>query len=362
MDKKLSLLVLFGGVSSEHEVSCISAASVLHHINSERYEINTIGITKEGNWFLTSSPAVNIRDGSWINDESNRKAVISPDRSTKGILIKEPDGTYSELEVDVILPMLHGKNGEDGTMQGFLQIAGIPFVGSGTSASSASMDKAITKAIIKMAGAADQAKCFVSHKSIFYDNEQKETEKILEFFDEEMPLFVKPANAGSSVGITKVKCREDLRGALVTAFNEDDKALIEETIVGREIEVAVLGNERPQASCIGEIFAANEFYDYNAKYENEASETGIVTDLDPAKEAEIRNTAVKVYQTMGCKGLARVDFFLTESGRVVFNELNTLPGFTHISMYPQLWEASGIPYTELIDKLITLALETGDEI
>lgn len=362
MERKLSLLILFGGVSSEHEVSCISAASVIDHINSEKYEINTIGITKEGNWFLTSSPAVNIRDGSWEKNENNRRAIISPDRNTKGILIEEYDGTYSTLKVDAVFPMLHGKNGEDGTMQGFLQIAGIPFVGSGTSASSASMDKAITKAVIKMAGVVDQANCFVSYKSNFTENECGEIDAVLNYFKGEMPLFVKPANAGSSVGITKVKKKEDLREALITAFNEDDKALIEETIVGREIEVAVLGNDDPEASCIGEIFAANEFYDYNAKYENEASQTAIVTDLTPEKEAEIRKAAVRVYKTMGCKGLARVDFFLTESGRVVFNELNTLPGFTHISMYPQLWEASGVPYAELIDKLITLALEMGDEI
>jgi D-alanine-D-alanine ligase len=362
MERNLSLLILFGGVSSEHEVSCISAASVIDHINSEKYEINTIGITKEGNWFLTSSPTVNIRDGSWEQDENNRKAIISPDRGTNGILIEEKDGTYSTLEIDAVFPVLHGKNGEDGTMQGFLQIAGLPCVGSGTSASSASMDKAITKAIIKMAGVVDQANCFVSYKSNFIGNEQNEIDAVLNYFEDEMPLFVKPANAGSSVGITKVKQKEELRNALITAFNEDDKALIEETIVGREIEVAVLGNDNPKASCIGEIFAANEFYDYNAKYENEDSHTAIVTDLTPEKEEEIRKAAVRVYKTMGCKGLARVDFFLTESGRVVFNELNTLPGFTHISMYPQLWEASGVPYAELIDKLIQLALETGDEI
>lgn len=357
MSEKLSLLLLFGGISSEHEVSCVSAASILNHIDSEKYEINTVGITKEGNWFLTGSPAARIQDGSWQQEPGNKRAFLSPDRSIGGILVEEENGDWSAIEIDVVLPMLHGKNGEDGTMQGLLQLAGLPFVGSGTAASAASMDKAITKAMVKQTGAAAQADCYVTTLQHFTAEREETLKKIKSYFNDTYPLFIKPANAGSSVGISKVKTAEELPKALEIAFAEDSKVLIEETIVGREIEVAVLGNEHPEASCIGEIFAANEFYDYNAKYQNEASKTGIVTDLTPEKEQEIRETAIRVYQTMGCRGLSRIDFFLEESGRVVLNELNTLPGFTSISMYPQLWEHSGIPYGKLIDKLVQLALE-----
>ncbi len=357
MSEKKSLLILFGGMSSEHEVSCISAASMIEHINSEKYHIRTIGITKEGNWLLTDSPAVHIRDGSWKTLESNRKALLAPDRSVGGILVQGEDGSYERIGVDVILPVLHGKNGEDGVMQGLLQLSGIPFVGSDTAASAASMDKAITKAMVEQAGSVNQAKSILLHRKTYEKDPHNEVIALFDYFECQLPLFVKPANAGSSVGISKVKEADDLGKAIEKALQEDDKVLIEEAIVGREIEVAVLGNENPKASCIGEIFAANEFYDYNAKYENAGSRTAIVTDLEPEKEREIRETAIKVYEIMGCRGLARVDFFLKESGRVVFNEINTLPGFTHISMYPKLWEASGVPYAELIDRLIELALE-----
>lgn len=357
MKEKLSLLVLFGGESSEHEVSCISAASVLNHINSEKYNIHTIGITKEGNWYLTGSPAVCISDGSWVDDKNNRRAFIVPDKSVKGFMAETDDGRYEEFSVDVVFPVLHGKNGEDGTMQGLLQLAGLPFVGPDTTASAASMDKAITKAMIEQAGSVRQANSWVLYRNVYEKAPENEIHHIIDHFEEMFPLFVKPANAGSSVGISKVKNAEELPAALDVAFAEDDKVVIEEGIVGREIEVAVLGNKNPKASCIGEIFAANEFYDYNAKYENDKSETAIVRDLDPAKEQEIRDAAIKVYEIMGCRGLSRVDFFLKESGRVIFNEINTIPGFTHISMYPKLWEASGIPYDELIDELINLALE-----
>lgn len=357
MKEKISLLILFGGVSSEHAVSCVSAASVLEHIDSGKYHINTIGITKEGNWLLTSSPAVRIRDGSWQQDRNNRNAFISPDRSLSGILVEQEEGAYERLPVDVVFPILHGKNGEDGTMQGLLQIAGLPFVGGDTTASAAAMDKAITKAIVEQASSVNQAECYVMHKRVFEKDPDDETAALLAFFEHELPIFVKPAKAGSSVGISKVKTAAELPFALEKAFREDDKVIVEEAITGRELEVAVLGNESPQASCIGEIFAANEFYDYHAKYENEHSKTAIVSDLAPKKEQEIRDTAIRIYETMGCRGLARVDFFLKESGKVIFNEINTIPGFTQISMYPKLWEASGLPYDKLIDRLIELALE-----
>ena len=357
MDNRISLLILFGGESSEHEVSCSSAASVLKHISSEKYDIRTIGITREGSWLLTDSPACCIGDGSWEQDENNKTAFPAADRSVKGILVQQEDGTFEKIEIDVVFPILHGRNGEDGTMQGLLHISGIPFVGSDTASSAASMDKAITKAIIDQGNVVNQARNIVLHERTYRKQPESELEAILDYFEYQLPLFVKPANAGSSVGISKVKERQELSEAIEKAFCEDDKLIVEEAITGREIEVAVLGNDDAEASCIGEIFAANEFYDYEAKYQNEASRTGIVFDLDEDKENEIRAAAVKVYEAMGCKGLARVDFFLKESGKVVFNEINTLPGFTSISMYPKLWEASGIPYDKLIDRLIELALE-----
>ncbi len=357
MNEKIKLLVLFGGVSSEHEISRLSTASVLSHISKDKYDIYKMGITKDGRWLLTDATAEEISSGDWEKSETNRRASISPDRSIHGFIAEAGDGSFKDVRVDVIIPVMHGQNAEDGTLQGLLQLSGIPFVGSGATSSAASMDKAITKAMVGQDGSVAQAKCYVSHKKIFESARAEEMKRITDFFGDRFPLFVKPANAGSSVGISKVKTADTLEEALVTAFAIDEKVVVEETIVGREIEVAVLGNDRPEASSIGEIFAANEFYDYNAKYENASSRTEIVRDLPEALEQKIKDAAIKVYSIMGCRGLARIDFFLESDGRVVFNELNTLPGFTQISMYPQLWEDSGVPYEELIDRLIELALE-----
>ena len=340
-------MLIFGGVSSEHEVSRTSAASVLEHIDADKYEVIKVGITKEGRWMRTEAEPEAIADGSWERHEANDDVYLLP------------GGGFAGLDVDVVFPLLHGRNGEDGRMQGFLAIAGIPFVGSDSTASAACMDKAITKAMIDQAEACEQALCCIVHKGC---DEEEAAIVIGDFFGGRFPLFVKPANAGSSVGITKVKSFRELPEALQVAFAEDNKAVVEETIVGRELEVAVLGNEDPQASCIGEVISANEFYDYKAKYDNIGSVTSIVTDLPESMEEEIRQAAVDIYQIMGCRGLARVDFFLEkgpsgtyDDGKLVFNEINTMPGFTKISMYPQLWEASGIGYGELIDKLIELA-------
>jgi len=347
-DKK-KVMLIFGGVSSEHEVSRTSAASVLSHINTEKYDIIKVGITKDGRWMQTEAEPFDIENGSWEEHESNKDVYLMPGAGFAG------------LDVDIVFPLLHGRNGEDGRMQGFLAIAGIPFVGSDSTASAACMDKAVTKAVIDQAEACDQAKCCVAHRGC---DVEEAASVIDQFFDSKYPLFVKPANAGSSVGISKVKQKEGLPEALNVAFAEDNKAVVEEAIVGREIEVAVLGNEDPQASCIGEILSANEFYDYVAKYDNIGSVTSIVTDLPDSLQEQIRQTAVSIYEIMGCRGLARVDFFLKEGpsggyndGELVFNEINTMPGFTTISMYPQLWEASGIGYEELIDRLIELAEE-----
>lgn len=347
MAKKV--MIIFGGVSSEHEVSRISAASVIDHIDEDKYDVIKVGITRDGRWMQTEADTVDIVSGDWEKAADNEDMYLMPGSGFAG------------LDVDVAFPILHGRNGEDGRIQGFLQIAGIPFVGSDSTSSAACMDKSITKAMVDQAEACEQARCCIAHKGCDTD---EAAEVIDGFFDGQYPVFVKPANAGSSVGISKVKSRENLKGALDTAFEEDAKAVIEECITGREIEVAVLGNGEPEASCIGEIFAANEFYDYTAKYDNIGSTTAIVNDLPEQTEEFIKETAVNIFKIMGCRGLARVDFFLSpgpsggyEDGTLVFNEINTMPGFTKISMYPQLWEASGLRYSELIDKLIELAEE-----
>lgn len=355
MSEKTKVLFLFGGVSSEHEISCISAASVLEHMDPEKYEAVKVGITGTGRWLLTEADPASIRDGSWEQREDNRSVLISLDTDRKAFWReKDPcSGVWEEMSVDVVFPVLHGKNGEDGTVQGLLQMAGIPFVGSDTYSSAACMDKSVTKAVVSQAEAAEQAKCCIIHRSGCDPEEAAEGADA--FFKGTYPLFVKPARAGSSVGISKVRERAELAPAVRKAFAEDSKILVEEAITGRELEVAVLGNDDPAASCIGEIFTAGEFYDYEAKYDDIGSRTAVVTDLPGEKVQEIRDTALRIYRIMECRGLARVDFFLSGDGRVVFNELNTLPGFTEISMYPSLWEASGLEYSGLIDRLITLA-------
>lgn len=352
MEQKQTVLVLFGGVSSEHEISCLSAASILEHINADKYRILTLGITKAGRWLLTEADAEEIRGGSWQARPDNRSVLLSLDTDRRGLWAQTPGG-WEEIAVDVVFPVLHGRNGEDGTIQGLLQTAGIPFVGSDTGSSAACMDKGVAKALITQAEAADQARCCIIHRSGCDPEEAARGADA--FFKGQYPLFVKPARSGSSVGITRVTEQSGLAGAIRTAFAEDSKILVEEAIEGRELEVSVLGNDDPAVSCIGEIFSAGVFYDYQSKYEDQRSTTAVVTDLSREKEKEIRETALRVYRVLECRGLARVDFFLCEDGRVVFNEANTMPGFTQISMYPSLWEASGLAYGALIDKLIELA-------
>ncbi|MBQ9014760.1 MAG: D-alanine--D-alanine ligase [Firmicutes bacterium] len=354
MEQKKTVLVLFGGVSSEHEISRISAASVLKQMNREKYTILKAGITKTGKWMLTESAPEAIEDGTWESDPANRPLLLSLNAENPGFYAGD-EGRQEHHGVDVVFPVLHGRNGEDGTVQGMLQMAGIPYVGSDTAGSAACMDKAMTKALVSQAEAADQAKCCIIHR-IGVDPEEA-AEGADAFFEGRYPLFVKPARAGSSVGITKVKERGALGQAIRTAFAQDSKILVEEAIAGRELEVAVLGNEDPVVSGVGEIFTAGEFYDYEAKYDDIGSRTSVKPDLPEETELQIRETALRIYRTMECRGLARVDFFLTEGGRIVFNEINTMPGFTKISMYPALWEASGIGYPALIDELIRLAEE-----
>ena len=354
MNGKKTVLIIFGGESSEHEISRISAASLLRHIDTDRFHVIKAGITREGSWYLTDAGSEEIENGSWEEHDGNAPLMLSLDRSCRGFLTKGNE-TQDRIEVDVAFPVLHGKNGEDGRIQGMLRMAGIPFVGSDTASSADCMDKGTTKALVEQSEVARVAKCCIIHRR---DCDTEEAAESVEtFFRGEYPLFVKPASSGSSVGISKAKTKEELIRGMVAAFEEDRKILVEEAVTGRELEVAVLGNQDPVASDVGEIIPAHEFYDYDAKYMDCGSITAMADDLSRQKRDEIRETALMVYRIMECRGLARVDFFLKEDGQIVFNEINTMPGFTKISMYPKLWEAAGLEYKGLISRLIELATE-----
>ena len=345
---KKQIAVIFGGQSSEHDVSCVSAANVIDGLNTDKYEIHRIGITKEGHWLYVDETS-QIRDGSWR--DSAVTAVISPDRKTGGLLKIRGD-RVERVSVDVAFPVLHGLYGEDGTIQGLFELAGIPYVGCGVLASAASMDKISTKIFAARAGVR-QAR-YVTDTA----KELSGIEKTMDAVEKELgyPVFVKPSNAGSSQGVSKARDRAELEAAIRLAKQHDHRVLIEENIVGREIECAVLGGERAEASVVGEILAAAEFYDYDAKYNNADSQTVINPDLPEETKEQIRRSALAVFKAVDGFGLSRVDFFVeNETGEVVFNEINTLPGFTNISMYPMLWKAMGVELTELLDRLIELA-------
>ena len=352
--KKLSVCILFGGMSPEHEVSLRSAESVLNNIDKEKYNIFPVGITKEGDWILFGGKDYSmLPKGTWKTHPDNRRAAISPVRG-QGLLSFEGDCVVRE-RIDVVFPVLHGENGEDGAMQGLLQLAGIPYVGPHIAASAVAMDKTLTKLVADQAGVPQAAWHLVRGGDLnnHMDNTLDTLEKRFSY-----PMFVKPAGTGSSVGVSKAADREALSAALVAAAAFDNKILVEEFIHGREVEVAVMGNGSPVASICGEIDSGAEFYDYEAKYVTDTSVAYIPARISEEVEEQVREAAVKIYSAIGCQGLSRVDFFVTyEDNRVVFNEINTLPGFTSISMYPKLFAASGIPYSELIDALLNLAVE-----
>jgi len=345
----IDLALIFGGLSSEHAISCVSASNVASNLDPEKYNIRKVGITKEGYWYLTDASREQIADGTWENLGANIPVTLSSNRMVKGLL--EIGGEGRVFHIDCVLPMLHGKFGEDGTIQGLCELAGIRFVGPGVCSSAVSIDKSLTKLIVGTTGIR-QADCFVALHGDFADDPEQTFNRIEEHFSGKYPLFIKPAREGSSIGVYKVSNRGELEKYLKAAFSFDKKLLVEEAIEGKEVEVAVLGNEDPKASVVGEILAANDFYDFNAKYENAESRTVIPAGISKKASDELRRSALTIYKALECKGLSRVDFFLCPDDTVVFNEINTIPGFTNISMYPQLWNASGIPYSELLDKLI----------
>ncbi len=352
MAKKIRVGVLFGGKSSEHEVSLQSARNVIDAIDKTKYEVVPIGIDKTGRWFLNeaekSLPESNKEGLAEVKDQNAYVALVPEGR---GELVR-PSQPGSLGSVDVVFPVLHGPLGEDGTVQGLLKLADVPFVGPGVLGSAVAMDKDVMKRLIRDAGIPTpdfvtvmrfQAPNFDAHAAIDRLG---------------LPLFVKPANQGSSVGISKVKDKSELADALIEAFRYDDKVLVEAFGGMREVECAVLGNEYPESSIPGEVLPLREFYSYEAKYLDESGAVlKIPADLSEEQVKEVQALAVHTFQVLCCEGMARVDCFLTDDGKWLVNEVNTIPGFTRISMYPKLWQASGMSYADLIDKLIQLAIE-----
>ena len=343
---KKTVAVIFGGQSSEHIVSCMSVQNVAGQIDREAYDVLLIGITEEGHWVKADS-LESIQDGSWKN--SKVSAVISPDATDKCVILLE-DGKWKKVKIDVVFPVLHGLYGEDGTIQGILELAGIPYVGCGVLASAVSMDKLYTKIIVDTLGIRQAAYVPVYREELADMN--RVAEKIEGKFS--YPVFVKPSNAGSSKGVGKAENREELEAALTEAARHDRKILVEETIIGHEVECAVFGggNVPVKASGVGEIMAAAEFYDFDAKYYNADSKTVVNPPLPGNAAEEVRKAAVEIFKAVDGYGLSRVDFFVKENGEVVFNEINTLPGFTAISMYPMLWEVAGMDKKALVQALL----------
>ena len=354
--KKLNVCILFGGMSPEHEVSLRSAEAVLNNLDPEKYNIFPVGITKSGDWILFgSNDYAQLPAGTWMENPNNRKATISPIRG-QGLLSFEGDCVVREL-IDVVFPVLHGENGEDGAVQGLLQLAGIPYVGPHIAASAVAMDKTLTKLVMDNAQIPQAAWRLVKNSEL-----AQRMDAILDMLEESFayPVFVKPAGTGSSVGVSKATDRESLCAALTFAGKYDEKILVEEFIDGKEVEVAVMGNNSPAASVCGEIDSGAEFYDYDAKYVTDSSVAYIPARIPENVSEEVRELAIKAYRAIGCQGLSRVDFFVTRADqRIVFNEINTLPGFTSISMYPKLFGASGIAFGDLVDQLLNLAMEAS---
>ena len=348
------VVVLFGGQSSEHIVSCMSAANVIDRIDKTRYELLLIGITEEGHWIRTDSVEY-IRDGSWKNGRVSE--VISPDATEKCVILTDGDRT-ERVRVDVVFPVLHGLYGEDGTVQGLLELAKIPYVGCGVLSSAVSMDKLYTKIVVDRLGVRQAAyEAVMSEELADLDAVARRVESHLPY-----PVFIKPSNAGSSKGVSKAENRNELLDGLREAARHDRKILVEEAIVGHEVECAVFGGgaEPVVASGVGEILAAAEFYDFDAKYFNQESRTVTDPELPGNAAEEIREIAASVFEAVDGYGLARVDFFVKEDGEVVFNEINTMPGFTAISMYPMLWEARGVSKEALVEKLLAHGMKRFD--
>ncbi len=351
---KKKILVIFGGQSSEHAVSVRSAISVLESMDKTRYEALMVGITREGEWNWVED-IQSLRDGTWR--DSPVKAYLQPCAGKKHLLLAGEEG-YTEKQVDAAFPVLHGLYGEDGTIQGLFELARLPYVGCGVLASACGMDKLYTKIIVERLGIRQAA-----YLALYAREIREELERCIQRVEERFtyPVFVKPSNAGSSKGVSKADTRQALECALQEAVLHDRKVLVEEFIRGREIECAVLGDRRQVcASGLGEIQAAADFYDFDAKYNNPDSLTIVGPVLEEGLRENIRESALRIFEAIDGYGLSRVDFFVTEAGEVIFNEINTLPGFTSISMYPMLWEAEGMRKQDLVTALIEQAFRRDE--
>ena len=357
--EKMCVVLLFGGMSSEHEVSRVSVGNFVNNIDREKYEVLTVGITKDGRWLYTEATAAQMADGSWEELAGNMACVISPDRADHGMILFTPSGQVEKLHVDVVIPALHGLWGEDGTVQGLLELAGIPYVGCGVLASAVCMDKAVANALFEANGVPHTRWLAADRWEI-----ESDLEGVCEGVEKKLgwPVFVKPANAGSSVGISKVSSQEELKAAIALALENDRKVVFEAFVDGQEVECAVIGSDPAVATRPGEILAGAEFYTYDDKYKNGVSQTVIPAHLPEAKLDEVKTYAAMAYTALNCEGLARCDFFVEKNtGRVLINEINTFPGFTPISMYPKLMEHEGLPVPQLIDRLIALAVERTEK-
>lgn len=359
---KLKVGVIFGGRSGEHEVSLVSANSIMKALNPEKYEVIPVGITRQGSWMVGIKPEAMLEYSKTkatgclaFAGNATGKASLNCDPANKGLMLLDKHHSGEQIKLDVLFPIIHGTSGEDGTLQGMLELADLPYVGCGVLASAAGMDKTCSKRLFKEAGIA-----IAPYQEVLRSVWRTNPTKVINEIENSLgyPCFVKPVNSGSSVGISKAKNRESLKEAMDMASRYDRKILVESHIDGREIEVSVLGNDNPIASIPGEIVPCNEFYDYSAKYVDDRSELHIPADLSPELTEKIREAAIKAYRALDCAGMARVDFFLERhTNNIIINEINTIPGFTSVSMYPKLWEATGISYPELVDRLVELALE-----
>lgn len=355
--KKLRVGIIFGGRSGEHEVSFCSASSIIKAIDKDKYTVVPIGITKEGRWISPQDSELSLQSG---RIEGKNTVILLNDSFSKSLVCidnnQRLDKSSALEKLDVIFPVLHGPYGEDGTVQGLLELANIPYVGAGVAASAISMDKDLMKTIFQQKGLPILRWLTIKRKDW-----HKDKEEILSLIQDgfEYPLFVKPTNLGSSVGITKVHKKEELKEAIDLASSYDRKILIEEGLEEvREIECSVLGNDEPQTSVVGEVKPAGEFYDYDSKYIDEKTQLIVPADLPDGVSQEVQEIALKAFKAVDAAGMARVDFFVSKKeNKIYLSEINTIPGFTSASMYPRLWEASGVSYPDLIDQLIQLALE-----
>jgi len=348
---KISVCLLFGGQSAEHEVSLLSAKNINAALDKNKFNTILVAIDKSGNWLLPD------QNNFLLHSDDPKKVSINTKNAIDGAFLPNSTGSLTsrlnpnlKLRADVVFPILHGPLGEDGTIQGLLTLAGVPFVGSGVLGSAAGMDKDVMKRLLRDVGVPiGKFITCIDPNELKYDQVVKKLGS---------PVFIKPANMGSSVGVSKAKNKQEFDTAVSLAFQHDTKILIEAFVPGRELECAVLGNKNPEASCVGEVAPTHDFYSYDAKYidENGAALT-IPADISKSVSEKARALAIQTFTSLGCRGLGRVDFFLKEDGTLVVNEINTMPGFTKISMYPQLWQYSGINYTELITRLIRLAME-----